>query len=169
MNLLEGNIGALRGYLVPTKLQVSTLFKGVRETYIRVPSSTTRDSLRHKMEKSGNFLPGSKTESERRYCESPTTLSHPFFFLPHPLSSSSFRCFPPFLPRSPFFSYFFRSPRRSSPSVWPRNCNGLCHRPGTIRGQTKISSLPGEVAVDLSSRPGTPKTAARRVIKDSPE
>lgn len=56
MNLAGTNIGALLGWPVPTKLQVSALFKGARDTYIRVLSSTTGDSIRHKTEKSGNFL-----------------------------------------------------------------------------------------------------------------
>jgi len=55
MNLVGTNIGALLGWPVPTKLQVPALFKGARDTYIRVLSSTTGDSIRHKTEKSGNF------------------------------------------------------------------------------------------------------------------
>lgn len=69
---------------MPTKLQVSTLFKGVRDTYIhiyiRVPSSTTRDSILHKMEKSGNFLSGSKGEGEEILRKSNNVAPSSFFF-----------------------------------------------------------------------------------------
>ena len=129
---------------MPTKLRVSTLFKGIRDTYIRVPSSTTRDSIRHKMVKSGNFLPRERErERERRYCESPTSL--PSFFF-------SFFFFFPFLTFSlslplllHYFLLPFHSPSFNPPlflpfffllfSIRPReNCAETCPRP--VRAHT---------------------------------
>lgn len=68
--------------------------RGVRDTYIRVPSSTTRDSIRHKMEKSGNFLPECKKEREKILRKS--NIVGPSFFLSH------FSVFHPFF----VFSFF---------------------------------------------------------------
>ena len=143
--------------------------RGVRDTYIRVPSSTTRDSIRHKMEKSGNFLPECKKEREKilrksnivgpSFFLSHFSVFHPFFvfsFFPAILDALSLTLSFASLLFSVLLFFLVLSPspcRRSVLFFFPFDLE----TPGRYRfardwhGQGKISSLPPEFLVDLSS------------------
>lgn len=134
--------------------------RGVRDTYIRVPSSTTRDSIRHKMEKSGNFLPECKKEREKILRKS--NIVGPSFFLSHfpvfhPFFVFSF--FPAFLDSlslsfsrlsiifcSPFFSCLVSIPLSTfCPfflSIWSWNSGTLPVRTSLARSRENFEFTP---------------------------